>query len=120
MPTKAKSLTPNEAWEVASERISNGRLLTEEFQKAFLVYAEYRSSKPPDGINKPMTKIAVKILITKIEREDWSHDDAISSFEQSISNTWTGLFAVGATKDTDRRSKRLGREYTERHGIPDL
>ena len=59
--------------------------LGESFRETWLEWCQYRRE-----IRKPVTETAANRQLKKLAA--WGPDQAAASIDQSISNTWTGLF----------------------------
>ncbi len=106
-------------WGFACRYLTTAELRTDEFRAAWLEWVKYRGRSKL----KPQT---VKRQIARLEK--FGHDDAIASIEQSITNSWAGLFEPKSSGPTSARTRaetqrrdRAQLEFAEADlGVPTL
>ena len=75
--------------------------------QTFVDYVDMRKR-----IKAPMTDKAVKLAMNKLERlSQGDNDKAIKILEQSIMNSWKGLFELKEEKKTNKFNNFEGRQY---------
>jgi hypothetical protein len=76
--------------------------------QTFIDYVDMRKR-----IKAPMTDKAVKLAMNKLEKLSQGDDDkAIKILEQSIMNSWKGLFELKEEKKTNKFNNFEGRQYS--------
>ena len=76
--------------------------------QTFIDYVDMRKR-----IKAPMTDKAVKLAMNKLERlSQGDNDKAIKILEQSIINSWKGLFELKEEKKTNKFNNFEGRQYS--------
>ena len=76
--------------------------------QTFIDYVDMRKR-----IKAPMTDKAVKLAMNKLEKlSQGDNDKAIKILEQSIMNSWKGLFELKEEKKTNKFNNFEGRQYS--------
>ena len=90
-----------------SNKVARVYFENETLNNTFLDYMEMRKK-----IKAPMTDRAIQLAINKLNKlSNGDNDKAIKILEQSIMNSWKGLFELKEEKKTNKFNNFEGRQY---------
>ena len=91
-----------------SNKVARVYFENETLNNTFLDYMEMRKK-----IKAPMTDKAIQLAISKLNKlSNGNNDKAIKILEQSIMNSWKGLFELKEEKKANKFNNFEGRQYT--------